>query len=321
MKHFLSLLISFLPIIGYAQIDINDEVYESNCKNTANAIINVKNLKVSGVSGACVGLYSTQYIEIDGFMDAEWGSTFDARIVADLNNIPNTVVVDNGTPTVPTPTNPEPTNPTPTNPTPTDPTPTNPTPPTSFDYTYGWVGNVYYSDYWAEYNNLTGVSEFRFYGQDGTNYPAPAYTPVGEKLVKNGLYVISLPTHSVTSNYYGGTNNIISKVKMELYDSSGKLVWSLDEQRGGFHPQYGANRRGNNHPDFSRRWIKPDIYTLKYWNKSDNPSQTSQRFEFWNGQSKLMNLQVGDANMKVYTLDMRYLNDEYHSFKLNCNYY
>lgn len=182
-----------------------------------------------------------------------------------------------------------------------------------FDWYKGWVGDLYYSSYWTLYEELPGFSEFHFNGQPNVNYPSPQKPISSNKM--NGLINIHLPTHSINNL----DNKIISKVKMELFDSDNNLVWFLNDQKGGFHPKFYSNKRGNNHPDQSIRWIKPGIYKLKYWNISDDPSKTPQLFTFYNSDGFDLKVQISDGNYHEYQLDMRDYRTPYGYLKINCN--
>lgn len=187
------------------------------------------------------------------------------------------------------------------------------------DWWKGWVGFTYAGpDYWDLLNALKGgESHFEFYGQNA-NYPAPRTYNNGPA-PKNGLVQLDLPTHSTTVEWHAvNTYKTRSKVRMELYDRFGNLVWRLFDTKGGFHPTTTGNDiRGNNHSS-GLRWIVPGVYTMKFWNLNspDDAGVQTQRFEFIKSQNWQIKELVGPGEYKEFILDM---SDGNAWFKTNCN--
>ncbi|UBM58226.1 hypothetical protein LAG90_15590 [Marinilongibacter aquaticus] len=189
----------------------------------------------------------------------------------------------------------------------------------------GWdrgdVGYSYNADYFELANQVPGgVAYFNFVGQD-VNYPAKR-TYDDKKPVKDGLVMVDLPSHSTTANWFSVKDyHTISKVRMELWDSNGNMVWQVFDTKGGFHSldTKDDSHRGNNHPDNARRWIKPGNYTLKYWNLIDEDEKgvTDQNFEFYANGNVIISEAVHRGEYKEYQLNMSGLV----WYKLNCNLY
>ena len=194
--------------------------------------------------------------------------------------------------------------------------------PPSIKWDMGSVGYSYGSDYWSllsERESISGTSVFDFQGQPDYNYPKIRTTKYdGEQL--SGKWVpIHLPSHSTTASEIGGNERIISMVSIEMFDSSGLLVWKLYDTKGGFHDKFGAGLRGNNHPDNCQRWIKQDIYNVTIQNISEDP-RVVQEFE-WSNSEVLIKEKIYKGEKKTFILDMRNLKNTWNAWKLNCNYY
>lgn len=190
------------------------------------------------------------------------------------------------------------------------------------DWWKGWVGFTYAGpDYWDLLEELPGgEAHFEFYGQGGVNYPAPRVTNTGPSASSGaGLVQLDLPTHSTTTEWDAVLKyKTRSKVRMELYDQFGNLVWRLFDTKGGFHPlNTGWQPRGNNHSS-GLRWIVPGVYTMKFWNLNspDDAGVQTQRFEFIKSQNWQIKELVGPGEYKEFILDM---SDGNAGFKTNCN--
>jgi hypothetical protein len=199
---------------------------------------------------------------------------------------------------------------------------TNPILVTASNWNIGLVGYNYGSDYWAllsEREAISGESVFDFRGQPDYNYPQIRATKFNGEQEYGQWVPIHLPSHSTTAAEVGGQERIISMISIEMFDSSGALVWKLYDTKGGFHGKFGGDLRGNNHPDNCQRWIKRDIYTVKIKNISQD-DRVVQGFE-WSNSEVLIYEKIYKGEEKTFTLDMRNLKNGWNAWKLNCNYY
>jgi len=148
-----------------------------------------------------------------------------------------------------------------------------PNPPFSQDIAIvGWIN--YGADYDVLKNEISGgTTKYDFYGKNNGN----AF-PTGQRN-GGGYETCSFPTHSITqADGYGGK---ISKCRYKILDEQGNVVMFVDDTRGGFHPNYGNNLRGNNHPDDSNRYLPTGTYTLEYANISDESVNMPQHLLFF----------------------------------------
>ncbi len=143
------------------------------------------------------------------------------------------------------------------------------------DANYGIVGWVNYgTDYDAIKNELAGgTSTFNFYGNsNGQSYPTGSKNG-------NGYETMAFPTHSVTQK--AEFEGLRSMCRIKITDSDGKVVFFCEDTRGGFHPTFGSNLRGNNHPDDANRYLREGNYTLEYSNITNHGTNMPQRLELW----------------------------------------
>jgi hypothetical protein len=164
-----------------------------------------------------------------------------------------------------------------------------------------------------------GESFFDFKGQN-VSYPDFQTT---EKRVTEDLVVVGFPTHSIVN--YAGTD-FVSSIEYWLIDEEGNTVIHVKDTKGGYHPcTFGvpcnAKLRGNNHPDDSNRWIKQGNYRLRVRNLSTNP-RAIQRLHLISVRDDIVFLDVNiPPNSEPIDFEVRFdrLNDEFNSYKLNCN--
>lgn len=148
-----------------------------------------------------------------------------------------------------------------------------PNPPS--DPNYGIVGWVNYgTDYDVIKNELSGgFATFSFYGNsNGQGYPTGSKNG-------NGYETMSFSSHSITQK--DGFAGLVSMCRIKVTDSDGKIVFFLEDTRGGFHPNFGANLRANNHPDDCSRYLREGSYTLEYSNTTTHGTNMAQKLQLW----------------------------------------
>lgn len=132
------------------------------------------------------------------------------------------------------------------------------------------INNENYNDLLNEVQG--GESKFWFYGKSNGN-PYPTADWVNSA---NGYTTITFPTHSVnTRNNLGGYpayDNVICKVEFTIKDSEGNIVMYCKDTKGGFHPSFRPQKRGNNHPLQAQRYLPFGSYTVEFKNISDDPN-------------------------------------------------
>jgi hypothetical protein len=169
-----------------------------------------------------------------------------------------------------------------------------PAPPNSTEI--GIIGTIYGTDYDVLKNEISGgTTKFDFYGKsNGQPYPT------GLARNGNGYETFNFPSHSITtSDNFAG---VISKCRYKLTDSQSNVVIFVEDTRGGFHPNYGNNLRGNNHPDDCARYLPVGTYTLEYTNISDAPIPILQRLKFWYQDQNQINYLIDEIVNKNQTV-------------------
>lgn len=181
------------------------------------------------------------------------------------------------------------------------------------DVNYGrakWFG--YGSDYFALLKEMPGINEFYFYGNaEDNSFPTERNG--------NDYETILLPTHSISNFIW----QPLSYVEMTIKDSKGNVVFYLFDTKGGRHPASQVNARGNNHPDFSNRYLKCGEYQVTFSNISNEEITQVleiQRLEGKNGYSNLFKDNVKKGETIVRSFFIENTGDEPNAlFKINCN--
>lgn len=173
-------------------------------------------------------------------------------------------------------------------------------------------GLAYQADYFALAAEMEGgINNFWFYGKsNGTAYPTAEFATS-----ENGYATIDLPSHSVTLN--GSYYPKIGKIRYKIKDAQGNVVMYCHDTKGGYHGNLAANKRGNNHPNHSQRYLPYGTYTIEFENLSE--SNTPLNFVFGRAGGNLtefFQVSVASGTTEIRTL---VLFDSPNAFKLNCN--
>lgn len=123
-----------------------------------------------------------------------------------------------------------------------------------------------------------GSTKFWFYGDRNDKIPPMGYRN------GNGYETTLWSTHSI--NWVN--DSTISKCRYQIKNSKGEIVLFVEDTKSGFHPNFGANKRSNNHPDDTNRYLPIGEYTLEYENISDVPLNQIVSFRL-QGSTKIIN--------------------------------
>lgn len=137
--------------------------------------------------------------------------------------------------------------------------------------------------YGSSYNELAkeikgGGTKFWFYGDQNDKIP-----PMGNRN-GNGYETTLWSTHSI--NWVN--DSTISKCRYQIKNSKGEIVLFVEDTKSGFHPNFGAYKRSNNHPDDTNRYLPIGEYILEYENISDIPLNQIVSFRL-QGSTKIVN--------------------------------
>ena len=170
-----------------------------------------------------------------------------------------------------------------------------------------------------------GENEFWFYGK--TNQYS---YPTGEWVTQaNGYSTIDLPTHAINARagidvLHPEYNGVICKIEYTIKDADGKIVMFCKDTKGGFHPTFIPNERGNNHPKESQRFLPYGIYTVEFKNITDGNVNAPIRVTYNRAGGNATMGEYFDAtvnNQQTITFEIRIFEQEQEAsmFKLNCN--
>lgn len=170
-----------------------------------------------------------------------------------------------------------------------------------------------------------GENEFWFYGKTN-QHPYPN----GEWVIQaNGYSTIDLPTHAINARagsdiHHPEYNNVICKIEYTIKDSKGNVVMFCKDTKGGFHPTFIPNERGNNHPKESQRFLPYGIYTVEFKNITQGSINAPIRVTYNRAGGNATMGEYFDAivdNQKTvtFTIEIFEQREEISMFKLNCN--
>lgn len=172
-------------------------------------------------------------------------------------------------------------------------------------------GLAYQADYFSLANEMQGgINNFWFYGKsNGSPFPTAEYATS-----QSGYATIDLPSHSVTlsSNLYP----IVGKVRYKITDSGGNVVMYCHDTKGGYHSNIAANKRGNNHPNHSQRFLPYGTYTIELENLSDGGTMDFRFGRAGGNLTEFFQVLLSAGQTATRTLEIF---DSPNAFKLNCN--
>ena len=170
-----------------------------------------------------------------------------------------------------------------------------------------------------------GENEFWFYGK--TNQYS---YPTGEWVTQaNGYSTIDLPTHAVNARagsdgQHPEYNNVICKIEYTIKDAQGNVVMFCKDTKGGFHPTFVPNERGNNHPKESQRFLPYGTYTVEFKNLTEGSINAPIRVSYNRAGGDATVGEYFDAtvnNQQTITFAINIFEQDHDisMFKLNCN--
>ncbi len=173
----------------------------------------------------------------------------------------------------------------------------------------GQSGNKYGSNYFALLNEMPGESAFYWYGySNGNAYPESGYGA-------NGYQECFFPSHSVNVVNGNAKPGVIGFIEYRIFAPNGNLIAYVKDTKGGYHPNYEANLRGNNHPDFTNRYLPIGSgYRIVFKNISTNRAAV-MTFDVFGAKTLLYPDSTADVQFSV--TDWANVGDPIP--KINCN--
>lgn len=170
-----------------------------------------------------------------------------------------------------------------------------------------------------------GENEFWFYGKlNQNNYPTGEWVAQG-----NGYSTIDLPTHAVNARagsdrQHPEYDQLICKIEYTIKDSKGNIVMFCKDTKGGFHPGFVQNERGNNHPKESQRFLPYGTYTVEFKNLTQGSVNAPIRVTYNRAggnatMGEYFDAVVNNQQTITFTIEIFEQKDEISMFKLNCN--
>ena len=167
-----------------------------------------------------------------------------------------------------------------------------------------------------------GENEFWFYGKANQyNYPSADWVTQA-----NGYSTIDLPTHAINARAaeHSAYKNVICKIEYIIKDTQGNIVMYCKDTKGGFHPSFMPNSRGNNHPKESQRFLPYGTYIVEFKNLTEGNINAPIRVTFNRSgaggtMGEYFDTVVDNQKTVSFTINIFEQNKEAGMFKLNCN--
>ncbi|RFS17542.1 hypothetical protein [Emticicia sp. C21] len=170
-----------------------------------------------------------------------------------------------------------------------------------------------------------GENEFWFYGKTNQyNYPT------GEWVIQaNGYSTIDLPTHAINARagidiQHPEYNQVICKIEYTIKDSQGNVVMFCKDTKGGFHPTFIPNERGNNHPKESQRFLPYGTYIVEFKNLTEGSINAPIRLTYNRAggnatMGEYFDTIVNNQQTVTFAINIFEQDHDISMFKLNCN--
>lgn len=169
-----------------------------------------------------------------------------------------------------------------------------------------------------------GESKFWFYGKENQN----PY-PTGDWVTQANQYTtIDLPTHAINARagsdgQHPEYDTVVPKIEYTIKDSTGNVVMYCKDTKGGFHPSFNPNKRGNNHPKESQRYLPFGTYTIEFKNLTESDIEVPLTFTFnrsGGAVGEYFQETVNKGQTVTKTLNLVEQSGNSSMYKLNCNY-